>query len=68
MRVIVNGDRHELDTGTRVEDVLVLLGHDRRGLGLAVAVNGQVVPRSDWGERKLEESDRIEVLHAIGGG
>lgn len=68
MKVVVNGDLHELAEGTHVDDVLVLLGRDRRGLGLAVAINGQVVPRADWPERELAESDQVEILHAIGGG
>ena len=68
MNVVVNGDRHQLADGARVDDVLVLLGRDRKGLGLAVAVNGQIVPRTEWPEHELAPDDRIEVLHAIGGG
>ena len=68
MRLLVNGDPQQLDDGAHVEDVLVLLGRDRRGLGLAVAVNGQIVPRAEWPEHELSPDDRVEVLHAIGGG
>ena len=68
MNVTVNGDAHQLEEGSHVEDVLVLLGRDRKALGLAVAVNGQIVPRSEWPDRSLTADDRIEVLHAIGGG
>ena len=68
MNVTVNVDAHQLDEGAHVDDVLVLLGRDRQALGLAVAVNGQIVPRSEWPERSLTANDRIEVLHAIGGG
>ena len=68
MKLTVNGDPQQLEEGARVEDVLVLLGRDRRGLGLAVAVNGQIVPRAQWPEHELNADDRVEVLHAIGGG
>lgn len=68
MNVIVNGEHYPLTDGARVEDVLVLLGRDRQGHGMAVAINGQIVPRSEWPDRVLSPDDRVEVLHAIGGG
>jgi sulfur carrier protein len=36
--------------------------------GLAVAVNGEVVARSAWSARVVEEADEIEVLTAAQGG
>ena len=36
--------------------------------GVAVAVNGEIVPRSDWSERALRAGDRIELLGAVQGG
>jgi len=36
--------------------------------GVAVAVNGQVVPRSGWARRILEAEDRILVIQATQGG
>ena len=68
MNVLVNGEQHELEQGALVSDVLVLLGRDRFPRGLAVAINGQVIPRAEWAERELADQDRIEVLQAIGGG
>ena len=41
-------------------------GNDRRGI--AVALNGQVVPRSAWGERRLQVGDEIEIVGAVQGG
>ena len=68
MNVLVNGEQHELDQGALVSDVLVLLGRDRFPRGLAVAINGHVVPRAEWAERELADQDKVEVLQAIGGG
>ena len=68
MNVLVNGEHHRLEDDAIVSDVLVLLGRDRATHGLAVAVNGQVVPRSEWADRGLAEDDKIEALQAIGGG
>jgi sulfur carrier protein len=35
---------------------------------VAVAVDGEVVPRSEWGERTLADGSRVEVVDAIQGG
>jgi sulfur carrier protein len=47
---------------------LEALGHDSAGAGIAVAVNGEVVPRGAWPATALRERDRIEVLGAAQGG
>ncbi len=36
--------------------------------GVAVAVNGEVVPRSAWPSQQLSSGDRVEVLQAAAGG
>ena len=36
--------------------------------GVAVAVEGEVVPRAEWEERVLAEGEAIEVVHAVQGG
>jgi sulfur carrier protein len=38
------------------------------GRGIAVALNGEVVPRSRWDDTPLEPGDRVEVLTAAQGG
>ena len=41
-------------------------GHTRRGI--AVALNGQVVPRSQWDEACISKGDRVEIVRALPGG
>jgi sulfur carrier protein len=67
MTVFVNGEQRSLHDGATVADVVAGMGRDG-GRGLAVAVNGEVVARSQWPATQLTENDRIEVLEAIGGG
>ena len=65
--VRVNGEARETAAGTLVE----LLGQLELGdtsAGLAVAVNGAIVPRSDWAGRALRDGDRVEVVGAVQGG
>lgn len=41
---------------------------DGGSLGVAVAVNAAVVPRSRWGETRLSAGDEVEILTAVQGG
>jgi sulfur carrier protein len=66
--VLVNGEARDVAASVTVSDLLTLLGHDPRGAGLAVAVNGEVVPRGAWDATALGERDRVEVLGAAQGG
>jgi sulfur carrier protein len=36
--------------------------------GLAIARNGEVVPRADWAQTRLEPNDSIEIVHIVRGG
>jgi sulfur carrier protein len=38
------------------------------GQRIAVEVNEELVPRSTFGDFHLKESDRVEIIHAVGGG
>jgi sulfur carrier protein len=64
VNVRVNGEEREVPDDSTVADVVS--GPD--GRGIAVAVNNEVVHRSQWPARRLREHDRIEILHAVGGG
>jgi sulfur carrier protein len=66
--VVVNGEPARVPAGTTVSALLSGLGHDPSGAGIAVAVNGEVLPRGAWPAAELGEHDRIEVLGAAQGG
>jgi sulfur carrier protein len=66
--VIVNGQPAEVDPGQTVAGLLTGLGHPPGGPGIAVALNGEVLPRAAWAPTVLCEHDRIEVLGATQGG
>lgn len=66
MKVFVNGDAQELAAGTTVAALLVTL--ELTGRRLAVEVNGNIVPKSLHAQTVLHEGDRVEIVHAIGGG
>lgn len=64
--VTLNGELRSLHDGTTVAVVVAEL--DRGPAGVAVAVNGDVVPRSEWAATALRANDRVEVLAAAQGG
>lgn len=66
MHLVVNGEGVELDEPTTVAALLDHLGHDRRGI--AVAVNEEVAPRGTWSAVALATGDRVEILRAAQGG
>jgi sulfur carrier protein len=62
----VNGEPRTLRVGACVAELIETLGLG--GRKLAVAVNREVVPRAQYGARRLVEGDRVEILEAVGGG
>ena len=68
MTVELNGIRAELPERSSVADAVRLAGADPDGRGVAVAIAGEVVPRSQWGERFVRDGESIEVVHAVQGG
>lgn len=67
MRVIINGEPHELDEEAGLADVLAILGYES-GRGLAVAVDGEVIPKARWDNLGLAGGMKVEVLRAVQGG
>jgi sulfur carrier protein len=65
-RVAVNGEARELAAQTALPDLVSTLS--AAGTGIAVAVNGEVVPRSAWAEVVLRDGDAVEVVTAVQGG
>lgn len=66
MQVILNGVSAELANGLTVAE-LVPMVTDRTS-GIAVARNGEVVPRSSWSGHVVVPGDRVDVLTAVQGG
>ncbi|MBC7988629.1 MAG: sulfur carrier protein ThiS [Luteimonas sp.] len=66
MDILLNGDCMSLPDGCTIASLL-----DAQGLAgrrVAVEINGSIVPRGQHAQRKLETDDRVEIVHALGGG
>ncbi|MDX6274921.1 MAG: sulfur carrier protein [Frankiales bacterium] len=67
MRCVINGQPKELPDDAAVTDAVAVLVPNAP-LGIAVAVDGDVVPRSQWISTPLADGARVEVLTAVQGG
>lgn len=66
MKIVLNGHEREIAPSTSVQGLLEDAGYAQRRI--AVEVNREIVPRSQFAQRLLDADDRIEIVHAIGGG
>ncbi len=66
--VTLNGERRELGERATVEVAVQLAGAPEGGRGVAVALDGEVVPRGEWATTEVREGQQLEVLHAVQGG
>jgi len=66
--ILLNGERSDVRAGETVLDVIARLGLDADARGVAVAVDGEVVPRAAWDSFEVGEHARVEVLTAMQGG
>ena len=66
--ILVNGEPRDVPAGETVAALLDRLHLEPAARGVAVAVDGEVVPRTRWGEHTLPEGARVEVLSAMQGG
>ncbi len=66
MRLVVNGEERQVEPSTTVKQLLAALGLAETLV--AVERNEEVVPRARHESTELEDGDRIEVVHFVGGG
>jgi sulfur carrier protein len=64
----LNGHASRLDPGVSLADAIAALAAPLDGRGIAVAIDGEVVPRTQWDETTLEDGQRVEVVQAVQGG
>ncbi len=66
LEIFVNGEPRGVPEGLTIAGLVAELS--LAGKRFAVEVNAEIVPRSQHALRKLEVLDRVEIVHAIGGG
>ena len=64
--IILNGENKQIANNTNITQLLQNL--DLVNKRLAVEINQQLIPRSDFSSHTLNEQDIVEIVQAIGGG
>ena len=65
MNLIINGETRAVSAET-LSGLVEHLG--MRPDRVAIELNRDIVPRDRWGETRLSEGDRLEIVHFVGGG
>ena len=66
MQIFVNGEAHEIAAKTTISRLIAALGLG--GGPVAVERNREVVPRAEHATTELNDGDRLEIVHFVGGG
>ena len=66
--IVLNGEPTVLPEGATAADAVRAAGVQANGRGVALALDGQVVPRGEWNDTRLGEGGQVEVLRAVQGG
>ncbi len=66
MQIQLNGENRNIPDHSNAQNLVELL--ELTGKRLAMEVNREIVPRTTYAQHQLHEGDRIEIVHAIGGG
>ena len=66
MRITINGESRDVIDEPSLQELVASL--TLPGERLAIELNREVVRRAEWSRTKLQEGDRVEIVHFVGGG
>jgi len=66
MEITLNGEKTTLETGSNIVNLIDKLDLDVDKL--AIERNLEIVPKSKFAMTIIEEGDKLEIVHFIGGG
>jgi len=66
MKVILNDSPYEVKEETTLEEFIESL--EIRLQGVAIAINNEVIPKSEWKNTKLTDDMALMMIHAVSGG
>jgi sulfur carrier protein len=69
MNITVNGNQINTDSTTLISIIYAYYPNSKENLkGIAIAINGEIVPKSEWNSYNIRENDTIELISATQGG
>ena len=66
MNIYLNGEARQVPDNCSAAQLVEELGLS--GKRIAMEVNREIVPRSSYADTPLQTDDKVEIVHAIGGG
>lgn len=66
MEILLNGEAREVPDNCTAQQLVEELGLS--GCRLAMEINRDIVPRSSYPDHRIQPGDKVEIVHAIGGG
>ncbi len=66
MKLTVNGEDREIRKSETLAELALEL--DIQAPNYAMALNKQVIPKSNYATTQIQENDQVEIVHAVGGG
>ena len=68
MKIHVNGEAKEVRHNINIHDLLIVLELNPTQAGIAVAVDREVIPKTQWQKTELHEGSEVEIIRAVQGG
>ena len=68
MNIKVNGETTEISPGLTLHQLLLDLDIDPARPGIAVAIDQEVIPRTQWDATEIRQESEIEIIRAAQGG
>lgn len=66
MKIFINGEAHEFEGPLTIQQLLEALSFTQKRI--AIEVNREIIPHGQYSNTQINAEDRIEIVHAIGGG
>ena len=64
--ILLNGETTEVEADCNIEQLLQKLNIENKRL--AVEINQEIIPRSEFASQTFNDMDKVEIVQAIGGG
>jgi sulfur carrier protein len=68
MKIKINGELKELKSKICLSELIQQHLNNKDPKGVAVAMNGKIIPKQQWRSTTLNDVDDIEIVHAVQGG
>jgi len=68
MKLYINGEEKTLDFGFPFTLIALIEALGMKADRVAIELNRDIIPRDRWAETLLNEADKLEIVHFVGGG